>query len=202
MPAHIIHIRIFLPEFRNNQVNLIFNLITVNHGIFTVMIMLMAGLVRMMVNKRSLFRIFIVVRNRVHQDSKAAPLSRRNRNCRNSQHLRKTVKIDFHSSFFHHVHHIKCQHNRFPQFDQLQGQIQIAFQTGGIHHIHNYIYLIAHQALSCHLFFHCIRSQTVCTRQVNQLEFLPFISCFSFFFLYRNAGPVGHFQIGSRIGVK
>ena len=57
------------------------------------MVMLMSGLIRVMMYEWSRLCIFIMVRNSVHQDFQPAPFPGRDRDRRDSQHLRQTVQV-------------------------------------------------------------------------------------------------------------
>ena len=190
MPAHILHLRIFLPVFLDHCIDLVLDLIIIHHRVFTVMVMFMAGPVRVMVDERSGLCIFIVVSHRVHEDLQPAPLPRRNRDRGDPQHFRQTVQVEFHAPLFHHIHHVQSQHDRLAQLDQLEGQIQVPLQAGSVHHIHDHIHLIAHDALPGHLLFHRIGGQAVNTRQVDQLELLSLVGSLPLLLLHCNSGPV------------
>ena len=119
VPAHIVHLRIFLTELLDDRINLILYLIVIHHGILAVVIVFMSRLIRMMMDERSLLCIFLVMRHRMEQDFKPRAFSRRYRDRRNAEHLRKTVKVDLHSPLFYDIHHIECQNHRFPKLNEL-----------------------------------------------------------------------------------
>ena len=119
MPARIFHVGIFSVEQFHNPVNLIFNLITVHHRILTVMIVRMPRRLRMMVDKRSLIRIFIVMSYGMHQDLQTALLPCGHRDGRDTKHLRQTVQVNLHTPLLYNIHHIKRQHYRLSKLNEL-----------------------------------------------------------------------------------
>ena len=114
---------------------------------------------------------------------------------RRPQHLGQAVEVDLHPPLLHDIHHVQCKNDRLAQLDELQRQVQVAFQTGSIDDVDDHIYFIAHNTFPGNSLFHSIGSQAVDTWQVNKLEFLPFVDRFPFFLLYRYAGPVGNLQV-------
>ena len=119
MPAHIVHLGIFLTELLDGRINLILYLIVIHHSILAVVIVFMFRLIRMMMDERTLLCIFLVMRHRMEQDFKPCAFSRRYRDCRNAEHLRKSVKVDLHSPLFYDIHHIERQNDRFPKLNEL-----------------------------------------------------------------------------------
>ena len=88
-------------------VDLILNVVFIDHGIFFVMIMRMGRMfVLVMMDEGALALIFCMMSNSVHQNRKTGLLPGGDWNGRNSQHLRKPVKIDLHSPFLYNIHHI------------------------------------------------------------------------------------------------
>ena len=74
----------------------------------------------------------------------------------------------------------------------MKGQIEITFQTGSVNDIYNDINFITHNTFSRYSFFHCIRSQTVDSRKVNETELLIFIGRETFFLFHCDTGPVSY----------
>ena len=79
----------------------------------------------------------LMVSRRVQQGVEARALAGRYRNHRNTKHFRQAVQINFHTAFFDNIHHIQRQYDRLAQFQDLQGQIQVPFQTGSIDDIYD-----------------------------------------------------------------
>ena len=124
VPSLIADIRIFFPKLSHDYVDLVFNLVFVHHGVLFVMVVHMGrGFSCVVVDERSLLGILAVVGNGMHKDRKPCLLTGRHRNRRYSQHLRKAVEVNLHATFFHDVHHIQRQYNRFAKFDKLQRKI-------------------------------------------------------------------------------
>ena len=85
----------------------------------------------------------LMVRNCMHQDGEPGLFSGRNRNNRNAEHFRKAVQINLHAPLFYDIHHVQRQNHRLSKFDQLEGQIEVPLQTGGISYINDHIDLAA-----------------------------------------------------------
>ena len=99
MPPQIIHVSVVSLKYRLHLGYLVFN----PGRIF---------------DHRALWTFLVVMDHRMHQHIQTGPLSCRYRYYRNgAEHLRKTVKIDLHSTFFHNIHHIKGQNDGLSQFD-------------------------------------------------------------------------------------
>ena len=111
-------------------------------------------------------RILMMLR-RMDQNVKACPFSRRNRNHRDSEHLRKTMKVDLHASFFHNIHHIQCQDHRLAQLQKLQRQIKISLDIGCIYDIDNAIWLFIQNKISGNDFLTGIGTDGVDSRQIH-----------------------------------
>ena len=114
-----------------------------------------------------------------------------------SQHLRQTVHIDLHPPFLHDIHHIQRHNHRLSQLQQLKGQIQIPFQGRRIHHIYNYINIIAHGTLPGYLLLNGIAGQRIYTGSIDQRNFRILVFCGSLKSLHCHSGPVGHLQPGT-----
>ena len=180
----------------HNDVDLVFNIVLVDHGVLFVMIVHVGGgLAGMVVDKRPGLFVLAVVGNRMHQNGEARFLPGGDGDGRYAEHLRETMEIDLHTALFHDIHHVQCKNDRLAKLDELQRQVQVAFQTGSIDDVDDHIYFIAHNTFPGNSLFHSIGSQAVDTWQVNKLEFLPFVDRFPFFLLYRYAGPVGNLQV-------
>ena len=193
VPTHIIHFRISCGDQSNQCVDFIFYKVGIDHGIFWVMIM---PVFRMhsfvMMNKRSLAGIFTVMGNGMQQNGKSCLFSCWYRDCWNSKHFREAVQVNFHAAALYNIHHVQSQYNGFSKFDQLKGQIEITFQTGSVNDIYNDINFITHDTFSRYSLFHCIRSQTVDSRKVNETELLIFIGREAFFLFHCDTGPVSY----------
>ena len=123
MPTVIEHPRILLLQAFFDDINLIFNLITVYHGKLFVMVMGMTAFLfhlLMMMYHRGLLIGILMMYYCMHQDIQSPFFPGTDRNHRNTKHLRQAMHINFHSPLFHNIHHIQCKHHRFSQFDQLQ----------------------------------------------------------------------------------
>ena len=97
----------------------------------------------MMVDKGTLLCMVLVMSHCMEQDGQPGFFPGGDRDGRNAQHLRKTVQVDLHAPLLHDIHHVQRQHNGFSQLNELESQVQVSLQTGGVHHIHDDIHLVA-----------------------------------------------------------
>ena len=105
------------------------------------------------------------------------------------------------SALLDHIHHIYCHNNRYSQFHELCGQIEISFNIRSVYNIQYRIRLFIDKIISCNYFLQCVRWEGVDTRKVHDDNILiPFQ--FSFFFLNRNPRPVPYKLIGTGQSVK
>ena len=193
MPSGIAYIGIFFCKKTDYDINLVFYIIFINHGVLIMMVVhVRGGFARVVMDERTLTGILTVVSNGMHQNRQTRFPACGYRNGRNAKHFRKAVKVDFHAPLLHDIHHVQSQHHGLTKFDELKRQIKVAFQAGGVNDIHNDVYFITHDTFPGDSFFHCIGSQAVDTGKVDQFKFLSFIDSLSFFLFHRYAGPVGH----------
>ena len=118
MPAGILDVRIIFLKFIHDNINLVFYVVFIDHGILVMMVMLMGRMTAiMMMDEGPLLCIFLMVCDCVHEYGQSGLLAGRDWNGRNPKHLGETVKVDLHSTFFHNIHHIKGQNDWLAQFD-------------------------------------------------------------------------------------
>ena len=146
----------------------------------------------MVMDEGSLALILGVMGHRVHQDGEAGLLPGGYRDGRDAQHLRQPVQVDLHAPFFYDIHHVEGQYHRFPQFNELQGKIEVPFQAGGVHYVDDHVHLPAHDTFPGYRLFHGVGSQAVGAGQVDETKLLSLIGSLSFFFLNGDSGPVAY----------
>ena len=81
--------------------------------------------------------------------------------------------IDFVSAFCHNIHHIDGQNYRYPQLQQLRGQIQIPFNISPVHNIDDGVRPFRNQVISCHHFLQGIRRKGIDAGQIHNHDVLP-----------------------------
>ena len=80
--------------------------------------------------------------------------------------------IQFDSGLFRHVRHIQGQNHGPFQFQQLNGQVQISFQIGGIQNIDNQVRFFIYNDIPSHHFVHGISRKAVRARQIDDRQIL------------------------------
>lgn len=146
---------------RHDLVDLVLDLIGIDHGILCVVIVPVFGADLMVVDQTVRVSAILVVGGGMEQNIQPTALTGGDRDYRDAQHLRQTVQVDLHVPLFYNVHHVQSQHHWLAQLQQLQGQIETAFQRGGIRHIDDDIHLIAEDKLPGDGFLHGIGGQAV-----------------------------------------
>ena len=124
----------------------------------------------------------------------------------------------------HLVHHIQGHHHRPAQLQQLQRQVQVPFQIGGVHNVNDHIRLIPDDEISGDDLLHGIRTEGINARQIDDghvavlighrlaLLLLPahppgkahvgllavvMVQHGAGLLLHRHAGPVAHMLVGA-----
>ena len=116
MPAIILQIRILGLQQDAQLIDLIFQDITIHHGKIMMMIMLVMGDFRMIVNQLIRMGAILMMNSCVQEYTQTAALQSRYGDDRYAEHFRQTVQIDFHTAFFYNIHHIQGDDDRTAQF--------------------------------------------------------------------------------------
>ena len=111
-----------------------------------------------------------------------------------AQSLAQLLQIDGVTILTDQVDHIHGNDHRMTQFDQLSGQIQVAFNIGAIHNVQNRIRMLIDQISTGNQFLRRIRRQGVDTGQVLNNDIVISLQR-TFLLLHRNTGPVTHILI-------
>ena len=143
-----------------------------------------------------------VVSRSVHEGLQAGTAAAGDRDSGHAQHLWQAVQVDLHPPFMDNVHHIQRHHHWFPDFQQLQGQIQAALQRGSVHHVDDHVHLVPHDKLAGHLLLHGVGGQAIGARQIHQAQVHIVISNGALHSFHGDPWPVGHLQVGAGIGVE
>ena len=67
---------------------------------------------------------------------------------RTAERLGQGIHIDDLAALARHIHHVQRQHHRHAHFQQLHGQVEIAFEVGGINHIDHRLGLAGKQVVA------------------------------------------------------
>ena len=202
MPAGFGDVRIPALQLRLEQIDLVLDLIGVDHGEVGVVIVPMAGDTAVVVNQRIQMLALPMVDGGVKQRVQSVALAGGHRDHRDAQHLRQTVGVQLHAPLLDDVHHVQGHDHRLAQLQQLEGQIEAPLQGGGVHHVDDHIHLVREDKLTGDLFLHGVRGEAVGARQIHQPDVQILVVDGPLHLLHRDAGPVGHLQVGAGIGVE
>ena len=114
---------------------------------------------------------------------------------RTAQCLAQLPDIDLIPVAPHNIHHIQRNHDGNPHFGQLRGQIEIAFDIGGVHQIQNGVRPLLHQIIPGNHFLQRIGGERIDARQIGNGHILAAFQL-SLFLFHRDTGPVSYKLIG------
>lgn len=100
------------------------------------------------------------------------------------------------------VHHIAGQHNGHAHFQHLHGQQQIAFQSGGIHHIDDGLHIVGRQFAPGHQFFLGIGGQAVGSGQIHKCHRLAVEDELALLSVHCHAGVIAHMLTGPGVPIE
>ena len=192
MPAVVDQVRIAFLELRDEQVYLVLDGVGIDHRKFRVVVVGVLGCVLMDMDEPVRCRVVLVVYRSVEKYVEAAALARRDWNDRNAEHLRQAVKVYLHPAFFDDVHHVEREHYRPPELQQLEREIEAAFQRRSVHDVDDYVHLAAHYELARNGLLHCVRGEAVRPRQVHKADVDVVILYRALHLFYSDSGPVRH----------
>ena len=118
-----------------------------------------------------------------------------NGNHRNLQNFFHFINQDGTAVLFHLVHHIESQHHGHVQLHKLHGEVQVAFQVGGIHNVDNGTGFLFQNEFTGNDFLTGIGRQGINSRKIHHFTVrmafdktaLP---------VYGNAGEIAHMLVG------
>ena len=99
------------------------------------------------------------------------------------------------------VHHVQGQHHGHPQLQQLQRQIEVALDVGGVHDVDDAVGLLVEDVVPGDDLLLGIGPQGVDARQVHHGAAL-FAPYFAGFLVHGDAGEVAHVLVGAGEGVE
>ena len=168
--------------------------------------------------------VFRRLHSPAHQFVDALALPGADSHHRHAQSLFQPGQINGISACAQRVHHVQRQHDRHAQLQQLQRQVQIAFQIGGVHNVDDHVRLIPDDEIPGDDLLHGIGAEGIDAGQVYDghvavlighrlaLLLLPahppgkahvgllavvMVQHGASFLLHRHAGPVAHVLIGA-----
>ena len=202
VPAQVGQAGVALLQRGDDLVDLVLDLVRVDHGVFGVVVVLVVGHRLVLVDQQVGAGAVLVVGRRVQQGVQAAALPGRHRDDRDAQHLGQAVQVDLHAALFHNVHHVQGHDHRLAQLQELQRQVKPAFQRGGVHHVDDDVHLVAEDELAADRLLHGVGGQAVGAGQVHQVDVQAVVLDRALHLFHRHARPVGHFQVCAGVGVE
>ncbi len=132
----------------------------------------------------------------VHQLGHTLALGGGNGHHGNAQVVGQLLYVDGAAVGAHLVHHVQRQHHRHPQLQQLQCQVQVALDVGGIYDIDDAVRLLVQYVVPRDDLLLGIGTQGVDARQVHHgaLLVLPYLAGF---LVHRHAGEIPHVLVGA-----
>lgn len=202
VPPVIGEIRIFLLQHGHDLIDLVLDLVGIDHGVFRMMIVpvLRDGLV--LVDEPVRLRVAHVVHRRVEQHIQPVPLPGRYGNDGDAQHFRQAVQVDLHAPLDDDIHHIEGQHDGLPQLQQLQGEVQAPLQRGRVRHIDDDVHVIGQDELPRHGLLHRVGGEAVRAGQVHQMDAHAVVFNGALHLFHGDARPVRHLQVGAGVRIE
>ena len=102
----------------------------------------------------------------------------------------------------HLVHKIQGQHQGALQLQQLDGEVEVAFQVGGVHDVQNGVRTFTDDEVPGHDLLHGVGGQRVDPRQIHHRQFPVAQAGGALLFFHGHPGPVAHILIGAREGIE
>ena len=100
------------------------------------------------------------------------------------------------------IGHVQGQHHRTSDFQQLGGQVEIAFQVGGVHHVHDHVGGRTQQEIPGHEFFLGKSGQAVGAGKVIEIQLQIAALVGALLPFDRHTRVVAHFLVGARQAVE
>ena len=132
----------------------------------------------------------------LHQLFNALVLEGGNGDDRNAQHLLHLVDTDGTAVFPHLIHHIERQHHGDAQLHELHGEVEIAFDVGGVHNIDDALRFFIQQKCPGHQLFAGVGRHGVNAGQVGDQGVL-LAADGAVLAVNSDAGEVTHVLIGA-----
>ena len=144
--------------------------------------------------------VFRRLRRPIHQLRHALAFGRRDGHHRDAQILRQLLHVHRAAVSPHLIHHVQRQHHRHAQRQQLQGQIEVSFDVGGVHDVDDSVRLLVQDKISGDDLLLGIRPQGVDTRQIHHRAVLVSLHLAALL-IHRHAGEIAHVLVrpGQRV---
>ena len=119
-----------------------------------------------------------------------------------AEHFRQAVQVYFHASLGNNVHHVQGEDNGSAELQKLQGQVEAALKGRCVHHIDDDVHVAVQDVLAGDPFLHGVGGEAVGSGQIHQVEEIPVLPHDAFHLLHCHAGPVGHLELGTGVGIE
>ena len=126
----------------------------------------------------------------------ALVLGRRDGDDRDAQGLLQVVHMHRVAVGPHLVHHVQRQHHGDAQLDELQGQVEVALDVGGVHDVDDAVRLVVHQKIPGHDLLAGVGREGIDARQVHHRG-LGMLADLAVLAVHRHAGEVAHVLVGA-----
>lgn len=191
VPALVDDVGILLFQDGDDLVQLVLDLIRIHHGIFRMVVVAVAGHVVVLVHQPFGRLVSPVVDGGVQQRIQPAALSRRDGHDGDAQHFGQAVHVDLHAALLHDVHHVQRHHDRFAQFEELQGKVQAALQNGRIDDVDDDVHFVAEDKVTRDRLLHRVGGEAVGTGKIDEVDLLVMVADGALHLFDGNARPVG-----------
>lgn len=141
------------------------------------------------------------VHGMLHKLADTLVLCRRNRNHGHAKLALEQVNVDGAAIFRDLVHHVKGNDHRPIEFHELEGEVKIALDIGGVDDVDNRIGLRIKNELTAYDFLSRIRRERVDARQVGDRH-LGVVADLAIFTINRYAREIAHMLIGASKAVE
>ena len=123
-------------------------------------------------------------------------LERRDHHDRTTQALLECGDIDLVAILLNQISHVERHHHGQACLDDLQREIEVALQIGGVEHLNHDVGLAAHEVVAAHALLGAVGRQRIDSGQVrDEHALVARQGCL--LLLDRDAGPVAHITVGT-----
>ena len=106
----------------------------------------------------------------------------------------ESAGVDLVAVFLHEVGHVECHDNGQARLDDLEREIEVALEIGGVDQLDDDVGLAAHQIIAAHALLGAVRGERVDTGEVRHDDALVAREA-RLLLLNRHAGPVAHVAV-------
>ena len=137
------------------------------------------------------------VQGMIHQLANTLVAGSANGNNRHAQQALEQVDVHGAAVGRHLVHHVERDDHRTVKLHELQCQVQVTLDVGGVNDVDDGVRALVKDELTAHDLFACVRRQGVNARQVGNAR-LGMVTDGAIFAVDRHAGKVTDVLVGAR----